>query len=194
MSGAMPWEFGALTPLRYGVILADPPWYFRNRSQKGEIKNPVAHYDCMEVAAIAALNVNQLAAPDCLLFLWATWPMLTQALHVMAAWGFTYKTGGAWHKTTKHGKTANGPGYLLRSSSEPFILGTLGAPRSQSKSERGLIMAEVREHSRKPNAAHEMLERMFPDARRCELFARTTRPGWEPWGNEVGKFGREEGP
>ncbi len=176
---ATAWPFGDLVPLRYEVILADPPWYFRNRSAKGEIKNPVSHYSCMEIEAIAALAVNQLAAPDCLLWMWATWPMLPQALDVMAAWGFTYKTGGDWHKTTKHGKTAFGTGYLLRSASEPYLLGTLGAPRSQSKSERGLIMAELREHSRKP---------VFPDSWRCELFARAPRPNWSAWGDEAGKF------
>lgn len=184
----MTWPFGDLRPLSYGVILADPPWHFELRSEAGEGKSPQAHYDCMDLDAIKALPVGQLAGGDCLLLLWATWPMLRQAQDVMDAWGFRYTTGGTWGKTTATGKIAFGTGYVLRSACEPFLIGTIGHPRC-TRGERNLILAERREHSRKPDEIHAMLERLVPDAsRRAELFARSRRPGWDAWGDQADRF------
>jgi len=100
----MPWIFDPLPPLSYDLIMADPPWEFANWSEKGEEKNASARYDCMEPEAIKSMPVSQLARGDCLLWLWATHPMLPQAIETMDAWGFTYVTSGSWVKTTKHGK------------------------------------------------------------------------------------------
>jgi N6-adenosine-specific RNA methylase IME4 len=181
------WKFGSLERHSYGLIMADPPWSFKTYSPKGHGKSPQRHYDCMEIDDIKSLPVNQLASPDCCLFLWATWPMITHAMDVMAAWGFVYKTGGVWHKKTSTGKTSFGTGYRIRSACEPFLLGFRGNPKN-SRSERNVIEAEVREHSRKPDSAYEWCERYLPDIRRCELFSRQKRRGWEPFGNEVDKF------
>lgn len=89
------WPFGNLRPLKYGVILADPPWRFQNFSAAGELKNPVTHYECMGLDAIKALPISQLAGPDCAMIMWATAPMLPQAIETMAAWGFVFKSAGA---------------------------------------------------------------------------------------------------
>lgn len=187
----MTWPFGDLRPLSYGVILTDPPWYFRNRSAAGEGKNPVAHYDCMDLAAIQALPVSHLAAPDCACVMWATAPMLPQAIETLGAWGFAYKTAGSWGKLSSTGeKVAFGTGYIYRSAAEFWVLGTLGQPRTRSRSVRNLILAPVREHSRKPDQMHEDLERLFAGPY-CELFARASRPGWHAWGNQVGTFDGE---
>jgi N6-adenosine-specific RNA methylase IME4 len=168
--------------------LADPPWRFRNYSAKGERKNPIAHYDCLSLDEIEALPVSRLAAPDCVLVLWATWPFLPQALKIMEVWGFTYKTGGAWAKQSKTGRCwAFGTGYILRSACEPFLIGTTGQPTRRAKNVRNLVVAPVREHSCKPEEFFAQLERLF-DAPRCELFARERRPGWHAWGQEVEKF------
>lgn len=179
--------FADLVPLSYSMIMADPPWKFELYSAKGQRKSPQAHYDCMSGDDIKALPVGHLAAPDSVLFLWATWPMLPQALEVMRAWGFTYKTGGHWHKVTASGKQAFGPGYRVRGSSEPWLLGVIGNPKT-SRSERNSIVGVVREHSRKPEEAFRWCERYMPDARRVELFSRERRPGWHSWGNESEKF------
>ena len=184
-----PWPFEGLTPFKYGAILADPPWAYDMRSEKGHAKSPEAHYATMPPAAIKALPVGQLAAPDCLLFLWSTWPHLPLAMEVMSAWGFTFKTGGAWVKRTPGGKPAFGTGYLLRSATEPFLVGTIGAPAIRSKSVRNLIDAPRREHSRKPPEAREMVDRLLPDVWACELFAREEWPGRDVWGDQVGRFG-----
>lgn len=184
----MDWPFGHLRPLSYGCIMADPPWSFMNWSQKGERKNAKHHYDCMDLDAIKALPVDQLAAPDCCLFLWATWPMLPQAFEVMGAWRFTYRTGGVWHKRTKHGKTAFGTGYRVRCASEPFLLGFIGNPKN-SRAERNVIEGVVREHSRKPEEAYAWAERYLPEANHLELFSRANRSGWDCWGDETGLYG-----
>lgn len=184
----MTWPFGNLPMFGFSTILADPPWYFRNFSAKGEAKNPVAHYACMDVEAIKRLPVGQLASKDAALIMWATAPMIREALAVMDAWGFTFKTMGAWAKQSKTGeKLQFGSGYFYRSAAEFYIAGTTGKPNLRSKSVRNLILSPVREHSRKPDQMYEDVEKLL-DGPYLELFARSERPGWSSWGNEVGKF------
>ena len=185
----MTWPFGTLTPLKYRAILADPPWLYRLRSKKGEAKAPQAHYGCMDLDAIQALPVGHLAAPDCILMMWATAPMLPQAIATLEAWGFRFVTAGAWAKQSSTGlKWAFGTGYLLRSAAEFWLVGMIGSPRIDDRAIRNLIVAPVREHSRKPDCQYQLVERLTPGPY-CELFARSRRPDWESWGKEAGKFG-----
>lgn len=196
----MSWPFEGLIPMKYGVILADPPWSYAMRSEKGYEKSPEAHYETMPLDAIKALPVRDLAGGDCLLFLWSTWPHLMQAIEVMDAWGFTYKTGGAWFKKTTHGKAAFGTGYIFRSACEPFLVGTVGDPFTRSKSERNIVEADGpedipdridalrREHSRKPPEMRAIIERLCPHAFGCELFAREPWAGHDTWGNQADRF------
>ncbi|MBR9837053.1 MAG: DNA methyltransferase [Rhodobacteraceae bacterium] len=168
--------------------MADPPWRFSTRSSKGVTrKGAGGQYRTMSLADIIAMPVADIAAEDCLLWLWATNPMLPQAFEVMAGWGFTFKTAGHWAKTTRHGKLAFGTGYILRCAGEPFLIGTRGRPVT-TRSVRSVVMGPVREHSRKPEIAFKEAERLMPEARRIELFSREERPGWRSWGDETGKF------
>lgn len=182
------WPFGDLEAGRYACILADPAWRFSTYSVKGEGKSPQAQYDCMPLKEIMALPVGQLAAPDCALVLWATAPMLPDAVLTMKRWGFTFKSAGAWAKQSSTGrKLAFGTGYCYRSAAEFFLLGTRGAPKQQVRNVRNLILSPVREHSRKPDQMHRDLEALWPGPR-VELFARQSRPGWDSWGNQVTRF------
>lgn len=196
----MTWPFDPLIPGAYGLILADCPWPYEMRSAAGHSKSPEAHYDTMSIADLCALPVDELAAPDCLLVMWSTWPHLLQAQRVMRAWGFRYITGGSWTKRTRIGTPSFGTGFVLRSTTEPFLVGSAGAPWNGSKSERNWIetVEEIaaapidavrREHSRKPAEMRAMCERLAPNVARCELFAREPWPGADVWGNEVAKFG-----
>lgn len=178
-------------PLSFDLIMADPPWDFGNWSPKGTLKNPSHHYACMDLDAIKALPVGQLAAPDCVLWLWATNPMLPEAFETLKAWGFKYKTGGHWSKKTANGKQAFGTGYILRCAGEPFLIGTIGKPRT-ARNVRSVIEGIVREHSRKPDEAYAEAEKLIPKARRADLFSRQTRPGWTSWGNEAGLFDQQD--
>ena len=185
------WPFAELQMFGYHAILADPPWRFGLRSVKGEEKSPQAQYDCMALDDIKALPVGQLARDHCWLMLWATWPMIREALEVMDAWGFTYVTGGSWAKQSKTGaKWAFGTGYVMRSADEPFLIGRIGNPPIRTRSLRNLIVAPVREHSRKPDAQYDHVEQLAHGPY-AELFSRTSRTGWDSWGNQTGRFTAE---
>lgn len=183
-------EWAAMRPAGgYGLIMADPPWAFRLRSRRGEKRAAQAHYDCMDLEAIMDLPVEELAAPDAVCWLWCTNPLLPQALLVLEAWGFEFRTHGAWFKyNAATGKLAIGTGYLLRSAHETFLIGVRGRPRC-TRGVRSAILARRREHSRKPDEAFAAAERLMPEARRIELFSRQRRPGWDAWGLEADRFG-----
>ena len=163
----------------YGVIFADPPWRFEPRSRiTGMDRAADNHYPTMTLAELCAMTVP--AASDCVLFLWATAPMLPQ--EVMAAWGFSYRSHIAWVKDRI------GTGYWARSRHELLLIGTCGevpapAPGDQPAS---VICAPVKRHSSKPAAFAEMVAAMFPHVPKLEMFARAPRPGWDAWGNETG--------
>lgn len=182
------WPFEGLFPFKYGAILIDPPYSYAMRSEKGYEKSPEAHYDTLSEAELAAMPVGHLAAGSCMLFMWSTWPHLEQALRLMKAWGFTYKTGGSWTKRTPSGKPVFGTGYIFRSSTEPFLVGTIGEPQIKSRSVRNLIDSARREHSRKPPEMRAMVDQLMPHVFACELFAREPWPGRDVWGKETRKF------
>jgi N6-adenosine-specific RNA methylase IME4 len=173
----------ALPFKRYGVLYADPPWRFKPYSRvTGMDRAADNHYATMTLDAIKSLDVPGIAARDSVLLLWATWPMLPQALEVMSAWGFTFKSGLPWVKPRHI------TGYWFWSRSELFLVGTQGrvpapAPGTQWQ---GLIEAAPREHSRKPDEAYRLIEHYYPSLPRIELFARRVRAGWDQWGAEAG--------
>jgi len=164
----------------FGVIYADPPWRFEPYSRDtGMDRAADNHYPTMDVEAICRMEVP--AADDCALFLWATAPMLPEALAVMFAWGFEYKSQIIW------AKDRIGTGYWARNKHEILLIGTKGsipapAPGTQPES---VIVAPVGVHSAKPELFAEMIERLFPNLPKIEMFARTSRPGWQGWGAEA---------
>jgi N6-adenosine-specific RNA methylase IME4 len=168
------------------VILADPPWAFKTYSFKGKGRSAEAHYDCMDLAAIKALPVGSWAARSAVLYLWGTVAHLEQALAVMAAWGFQYKSNFVWVKDKI------GTGYWARNRHEHLLIGARGSkvcPRFCGIApEDSVIDGQQREHSRKPDAAYEIIEAYHPDVAKLEMFARQSRPGWDSWGDETGLF------
>lgn len=164
---------------RYQVLLADPPWkYDFASSENREIEN---QYPTMTVDAICDLPVAKLAEPDAVLFLWATSPKLPEALRVMGAWGFAYKTCMIWVKDKI------GMGYYARQRHELLLIGTKGSPEVPPPERRpdSVIEAPRGRHSEKPERASEVIESMYPDTTRVELFARKSRENWSSWGNEL---------
>lgn len=179
--------FADLPAQSFDFIMADPPWSFTDRSERGDkSKTAGAQYRVMTLADIKALPVLDLAAPNCLLWLWATNPMFPQALEVVKAWGFRYSTMGDWVKTTKNGKLAFGTGHRLRNCNEPFVIATRGEPRT-TRVVRSVVMGQVRKHSQKPEEAYREAVRLMPGehVRRLDLFSRTARPGWTAWGDQT---------
>lgn len=170
---------------KFEVILADPPWYYRNQGTRAAAEK---HYRTIRRSDLELLPVQYYAAERCALFLWATWPNIKQALKVMESWGFRYKTlAWEWFKTTKDGeKFTIGLGNYTRANCEPCLLGFRGKPiKVSDRSIRAYIVAPRREHSRKPDEQYEKIEKLYPDAPKLELFATQIQPGWDAWGDEV---------
>ena len=174
---------------QFGCILADPPWRFDTFDGESAVPTQAPDpYETMSLADIKALPLDFTGKADCVCVMWATAPLLPEALETLAAWGFRYKTAGAWAKQSSTGrKWAFGTGYVFRSAAEFFLVGTRGKPRFNSRSVRNLIVAPVREHSRKPDDMHVLCETLF-DGPYLELFARAPRAGWTVWGNQTDRF------
>ena len=172
---------------KYNVILADPPWSFRAWSSKGMGRSAEQHYPTMRLEDIKALPVSDLAAGDCVLFLWATFPMLKEALEVIDTWGFTYKTVAfTWVKENRKSPgLVWGLGYWTRANAEVCLLATRGSPKRQSAAVHQVILSPIERHSKKPDAVRERIVALMGDVTRVELFARQETPGWDVWGNEV---------
>jgi N6-adenosine-specific RNA methylase IME4 len=179
----------------FGAILIDPPWPFATWSARGRNRSADNHYPLMTLEDIAALDVGQFARDDCALFVWVTWPSLPQALMVIEAWRFKYKTCAfCWTKADASQidmlrddlTPAMGLGYWTRSNSEVCLLATRGKPKRLHADVRQAIIEPAREHSRKPRI-HQRIERLVTGPY-LEMFARQLQAGWSVLGNEVGKF------
>lgn len=162
----------------FDVILADPPWEYEfSLSDRGD---PESHYSTMPLEKICALNVP--SAEDAVLFLWATNPKLEEALKVMESWGFGYRTNLCWVKDKI------GTGYYVRGQHELLLIGKKGRMSVPAEADRppSVLISAVREHSQKPEEVYAIIEKMFPDRKYLELFARGNKRGnWVVWGNEV---------
>jgi len=176
----------------YKNILADPPWYWRNYAADApgmtheRSRGAMRHYPCMTTDQICGLQAP--AADDCVLFLWACWPNLKDAMQVIDAWGFEYKTlAWVWVKTNRNSMGFfTGMGYYTRANSEPCFLATRGKPGlPEDKGVQALIVSPVREHSRKPDEQYRKVESLYPNSTYLEMFARRKRDGWDAWGNQV---------
>jgi N6-adenosine-specific RNA methylase IME4 len=164
----------------YNVIYADPPWRFEAYSEEtGMDRSADNHYPTMSIDEIKELTVP--AADDAVLYLWATVPMLPEALAVMSAWGFTYKSHIAWVKDKI------GTGYWTRNKHELLLIGTRGkipAPMMGTQPPSAMAV-DLLAHSEKPPIFAMMIEHLFPTVPKLEMFCRSARPGWDVMGNEA---------
>jgi N6-adenosine-specific RNA methylase IME4 len=170
---------------RAGSISADPAWPFTTFSERAS-RALTDHYDTMTIDEIKALPVAQLAAADCALFLWVTWPNLPVWHEVIEAWGFCY-SGLAfdWIKLNPSGEGLHwGTGYGTRANPEPCLLARRGKTLRLDHGVHSVIMAPVGAHSEKPEEAYRRIGRLYPGPY-LELFARRPRAGWTTWGDEL---------
>ncbi len=174
---------------QFGTVLADPPWRFINRTGKMAPEHRrLSRYETMTADEICALPVQQIAAERAHLYLWAPNALLPEALLVMKAWGFDYKSNIIWHKIRKDGGSdGRGVGFYFRNVTEVILFGvrgknvrTLPAGRRQVN----LLATRKREHSRKPDEQYDLIEGCSWGPR-IELFSRGARQGWECWGNQA---------
>ena len=176
---------------KYSIILADPPWQYAQRQHQVKGKQPkdttkncaAHHYPTMTVEQmIEQIDVEQYAADDCLLFMWATWPNLDQAIKLGTGWGFKYvQTPFIWNKMKTN------PGFYTKTETEPvlcFKKGRIPRPRG-ARNVRQLVEQPRTKHSEKPDEVNARIDLMFPEQKKLEMFARREYPGWDVWGNEV---------
>jgi len=183
---------------KYQIIYADPPWSYKVWSEDKKSAQGCAkkHYNTMSIEDICNLPIGELADKDCKLFLWATPPCLQEAIEVMKAWGFEYKTiAFCWVKTNPKAKTPfYGIGHWTASNCELVLAGLRkgGKLNRQSKSISQIDMSPRGKHSSKPDSIREKIVKLCGDVPRIELFAREKKglfgsnlDGWDVWGNEV---------
>lgn len=205
-------EEAAGDTVKFGVILADPPWQFKCWSDYSGVTGPkhgkntsisarlaAAHYSVQGAEWINSLPVASVADDDCVLFLWSVWPMLPEAMATIEAWGFTFKTlAFDWVKVTSNGHPRINLGYWTRANSEPCLLATRGKPKRLDKGVAQVIVSGLGEHSEKPEEQYDRIERLV-EGPYLELFHRPRhgllgpRDGWTFLGNEVtGRDMRED--
>ncbi len=164
---------------RYAVIYADPPWrYEYAESESRAIEN---HYPTMSLDEIKALPVDDIAFDDCILFLWATSPKLHESMQVLDAWGFSYLTCAVWDKQKI------GMGYYFRQQHELLLVAVKGSPPTPRPGDRpsSVMSYERGPHSAKPLEVYEVIEAMYPELPKLEMFCRSPREGWGAWGNQA---------
>jgi N6-adenosine-specific RNA methylase IME4 len=174
------------------VVLADPPWIYENWSPAGGVRAAAAnHYEVSAIDEILRLPVAALAADDCALLMWCTWPhiLIGSHINIIKAWGFKPSTCAFnWTKTNASGGFFVGNGYYTRSNTEPCLLALKGSPLRLANDVSQVVMAPVGEHSVKPEEVRRRIERLFAGPY-LELYARKLVPGWTVWGNEIARAG-----
>lgn len=185
--------FAARHPERFGAVLIDPPWRFANRTGKVAPEHRrLARYRTLSVEELERLPVGDLAKPASHIYLWCPNALLAEGLHLLKAWGFTYKTNLVWYKVRKDGgPDGRGVGFYFRNVTELVLFGVRGHLRTLQPGRRqvNILISRKREHSRKPASLYEIVEACSP-APFVELFARERRPAWAHWGDEVETYGR----
>ncbi len=171
--------------MKYSIIYSDPAWDYAGREQHNDVKSNksvIHHYQTMKLDEMKKLKVNEIAEKDCLLFMWSSSPHLPQAIELMNAWGFEYKTiAFVWDKQRVN------PGYYTMSQCEICLVGKKGnipSPRGARNIKQFLSQQRGR-HSEKPAEIRNRIAEMFPNQNKIELFAREKTEGWDCWGNEV---------
>lgn len=171
----------------YSILYADPPWEYKSKKTGGSMKSGAAQkYKTMSMDELKALPIKQIAEKDSVLFLWATVPLLPEALDLMKAWGYKYKTMLTWRKIMSQGL-----GYWFRGQTEHLLFGTKGKVKAFRYQKSNFHECKVGKHSAKPDYFRDLIsaavEKTMPDACKLEMFARgEADPGWDVYGDQVG--------
>lgn len=172
--------------MKYKIIYADPPWSYRDKALAGN-RGACCKYPVMAFEDIARLPVRMITDDDSVLFLWATFPKMDEALALIPRWGFEFKTCAfTWVKTNPvSGTPFFGMGSWTRANAEVCLLATKGKPKRISASVSQIIISRTERHSKKPDEVRERIVKLVGDVPRLEMFARASFPGWDRWGNQV---------
>jgi len=179
---------------KYQIIYADPPWSY-NDKMSGHSFSLDHEYVTQDLEWIKNLPVKDMADKNCALFLWVVNPLLPEAIEVINAWGFKYKTMAfCWVKRTDKGAWVYNMGRWTMGSTEICLLATKGKPQRITKDIKQLVIAERTSHSKKPDIVRQRIVELMGDIPRIELFARGDKnkdmfdfnrfDGWDTFGNE----------
>ncbi|WP_212638228.1 MT-A70 family methyltransferase [Agreia sp. VKM Ac-1783] len=167
-----------MNSFHHSVCIADPSW---RAGQLGHL-GAEAHYDLMTDDDIKAMGpaIEAHMSPDSVCFLWVTNATIKTGHDVLEAWGYKYSGTITWIKARM------GLGQPLRNMTEHVLLGIKGRPPKPAFRGQGTwFFAPVQEHSHKPEEFYDIVDRLYPDGDRLELFARRPRHGYHVWGNEI---------
>jgi N6-adenosine-specific RNA methylase IME4 len=178
--------------VKFGTVLADPPWRFQNRTGKVAPEHGrLSRYGTMSLEEIRALPVADISLEPAHLYLWVPNALLPEGLAVLESWGFQYKSNIVWHKIRKDGgPDGRGVGFYFRNTTELVLFGTRGKnARTLAPGRRqvNILKTQKREHSRKPDEFYEIVESCSRGPF-MEMFARGTRRGWTSWGNQAEEY------
>ena len=180
------------TDNKYQIIYADPPWEYRQSGSKTNGRGMAKqHYQTMNTEDICALPVRNIAMDNAIIFMWATFPNIAEAIKVMEVWGFTYKTAAfVWIKQNKKSNSLFwGMGAYTRANAEVCLLGINKKVKAKelvkSHTVHQIVQSRIEQHSKKPDIVRNRILDLVGDLPRIELFARQETEGWDCWGNEV---------
>ena len=167
---------------KYSIIYADPPWFYNDSYAIGD------NYELMKDEDIYNLPIEDICNDNCVLFLWATFPKLPEAIETIKKWGFNYKTVAfVWIKRNKKSSSNFwGLGNWTRGNAEIVLLGIKGKIKKSNKGDiHQIINTPIQRHSKKPDIVRDKIVQLMGDLTRIELFTRERIYGWDSWGNEV---------
>ena len=165
---------------KYNIIYADPPWSYNDKQNSKDLGGAIKHYSTMSIKDICLLPVKNITDKDAVLFLWVTSPLLEASFEVVKAWGFKYKTSFVWDKILHN------MGHYNSVRHELLLICTKGKMTPQVKKLFDSVQSIEREkHSKKPQQFRDIINTLYPQGNRIELFARQKTEGWDVWGNEV---------
>ena len=178
--------------VKFGTILADPPWQFQNRTGKMAPEHKrLSRYPTMTLDAICDLPVEAVADARAHLYLWVPNALLPEVLKVMEHWGFKYKSNLIWYKVRKDGgPDRRGVGFYFRNVTEILLFGVRGKDvrtLDPGRTQENIIATQKREHSRKPDEQYDLIEACSWGPR-LEMFARGPRKNWTVWGNQADDY------
>ena len=193
----------------YDILYVDPPWNYQDKRAIGKSRcGAENHYSCIPLNDLCSIPIHKICANNCILYLWASWPLIEDAFALMDAWGFSYHgLGFEWVKINKNGSPFFGIGAYSKSNSEPCLFAKRGKIGMKLKCEKlnddtmrpvsymeSSLVIEPHErdirgkiiHSRKPKEVRKRIERLWGDKRRIELFATEKEDGWDAVGFQLG--------
>lgn len=165
----------------YKIIYADCPWWYHGQHSYQPHGHASIHYPCMKDEELMQMPVKDITDKNSVLFLWVTSPLLARAMPIIPAWGFRYKSSFVWDKILHN------MGYYNSVRHEFLLIATKGScvPPIRKLFDSVQSIPREKRHSKKPEIFRNIIDTLYPEGKRLELFARSQTSGWDVWGNEV---------